>query len=415
MRFVKFLSSWAPVAVWASLIYYLSDIPGLQTGWGVWDYLLRKGAHITEYAVFTALLLRAFGRTWMQMKESTRIFLVAIAAFLYAVSDEIHQAFVPRRGPSVHDVIVDVIGILLCVIAFRKWRRCISGKLVSFGMLILLSVVVGCSPEKRFSKARAVEKQENYQKAWEMYQEFAAKYPKHPAAAEALFRAGWLSQRKLNDCVMANAFYDTVVQRYPQADPWARHAAYYRNNCPDYFPLVPGFRWVMGDSETHGKNAKVEVACRKPSKSEEGVINGVLEKTYFGGETKFKTIELRYKKTDSELLEFVASEDPRSKIIFKWPVVVGLKWSTKSGGKIFHYEVVALDKAVKVEAGEFKDCVQVKSSIEGLTGATNEYYAPGVGRILVTISTTEGEKRNTELISFQPAVIADIENEDSST
>jgi hypothetical protein len=55
------LSAWLPVAVWAALIFTLSSIPDLGTGLGFWDTLLRKAAHVAEYAVLGALLFLCQG------------------------------------------------------------------------------------------------------------------------------------------------------------------------------------------------------------------------------------------------------------------------------------------------------------------------------------------------------------------
>jgi hypothetical protein len=101
-------------------------------------------------------------------------------------------------------------------------------------------------------------------------------------------------------------------------------------------------------------------------------------------------------------MEFSSKQDPRFKTILLWPLTVGTKWVTKNENKTFRYEIVATDKNVKVLAGEFSNCVQVRFTIDGFPGTTNEYYAPDVGRILVSISTNEGEKRNTELLSYSP-------------
>jgi len=56
------VSLWLPVVVWAAVIFLFSSIPSLGTGLGVWDTILRKGAHMTEYAILGLLLLRAIGR-----------------------------------------------------------------------------------------------------------------------------------------------------------------------------------------------------------------------------------------------------------------------------------------------------------------------------------------------------------------
>jgi VanZ family protein len=114
------LSSWLPVTLWAGLIYYLSSIPGLNTGWGIWDFILRKTAHVVEFAVLTFLLLRAFVRSWPAMTKRTAMVISFLLALVYAVSDEVHQSFVPGRGPSVGDVVVDACGMALCLLVFRR-------------------------------------------------------------------------------------------------------------------------------------------------------------------------------------------------------------------------------------------------------------------------------------------------------
>src|SRR5918912_19993 len=49
------ISLWLPVVAWAAVIFALSAIPSLSSGLGTWDYVLRKCAHVTEYAVLDAL------------------------------------------------------------------------------------------------------------------------------------------------------------------------------------------------------------------------------------------------------------------------------------------------------------------------------------------------------------------------
>lgn len=113
------LLSWILVVLWASLIFYLSSIPGLKTEFGLWDTVLRKCAHVTEFAILTALLWRAFRRTWnMDFWRLARW--CGGLALLYAMSDEFHQSFVPHRGPSVWDVMIDAVGIVGVLYFFHK-------------------------------------------------------------------------------------------------------------------------------------------------------------------------------------------------------------------------------------------------------------------------------------------------------
>lgn len=57
----KFIKNWLPVFLWAAVIFYLSSQPGLKSGllWP-YDFILRKLAHITEYAILFLLIIRAF-------------------------------------------------------------------------------------------------------------------------------------------------------------------------------------------------------------------------------------------------------------------------------------------------------------------------------------------------------------------
>ena len=111
------LSAWLPVIAWAALIFALSSIPDLGTGLGGWDLALRKVAHAAEYAVLGALLLRAVGRE-----------LPAVAiGIAYAVTDEIHQTFIPGRHGAPLDVLIDAAGVLVGVYVLgRAARRAVA-------------------------------------------------------------------------------------------------------------------------------------------------------------------------------------------------------------------------------------------------------------------------------------------------
>lgn len=121
MAISGFLSSWVPVALWAWGIFFLSSIPSLNSGLGIWDFILRKIAHVTEFAILTVLLIRGLYRTWPAAARKKLIAIAGSLSFLYAVSDEFHQSFVPGRTPSFHDVMIDSIGIV--VIVYLAWSR----------------------------------------------------------------------------------------------------------------------------------------------------------------------------------------------------------------------------------------------------------------------------------------------------
>ncbi len=111
MSHSRAFSLWLPVVAWAALIFGLSSIPSLSTGLGTWDLVLRKCAHVTEYAVLGYLLVRALGRTGLAF----------VAGVLYAASDELHQHFVRGRHGAVYDVAIDAVGVLAGALLVRRF------------------------------------------------------------------------------------------------------------------------------------------------------------------------------------------------------------------------------------------------------------------------------------------------------
>ena len=103
-------SRWLPVLVWAGVIFAFSSIPSLNSGLGTWDYVLRKGAHMTEYAILAVLLVRATGS----------LALAFAFTVLYAASDEVHQLFVRGRHGSPVDVAIDAVGALIGLTLLRS-------------------------------------------------------------------------------------------------------------------------------------------------------------------------------------------------------------------------------------------------------------------------------------------------------
>jgi VanZ family protein len=111
------VTRWLPALAWAAVIFGLSSVSSLDTGLGFWDYVLRKLAHVTEYAILGALLAHALRR---------RDALAVGLGIAYAATDELHQHFVPGRVGAPLDVLIDGVGVLVGVAAYRRLLRRIS-------------------------------------------------------------------------------------------------------------------------------------------------------------------------------------------------------------------------------------------------------------------------------------------------
>lgn len=88
------------------------------------EHIIRKIAHFSIYTV-VGLLLMLLCKTY-DIKEFDRFSISLIIGIIYASSDEIHQAFVPGRGPMLTDVLIDtsgvVTGIILVICIFKMYK-----------------------------------------------------------------------------------------------------------------------------------------------------------------------------------------------------------------------------------------------------------------------------------------------------
>lgn len=86
------------------------------------ELVVRKAAHMTEYAILGILFL---GAIYMHERRKTILY-SWMATVVYAATDEIHQLFVPGRDGKITDVIIDSIGAILGIIFVYmviNWRR----------------------------------------------------------------------------------------------------------------------------------------------------------------------------------------------------------------------------------------------------------------------------------------------------
>ena len=99
-----------------AVIFAFSAQPGLETGLGDWDTLVRKAAHMIEFGLLWVLWWRALG--FGDPRASIAVTL------LYAASDEVHQSFVEDRVGSPVDWCIDAAGVGVAgLLAFSRASR----------------------------------------------------------------------------------------------------------------------------------------------------------------------------------------------------------------------------------------------------------------------------------------------------
>jgi VanZ family protein len=105
----KILRYWLPVILWMMVIFAFSGRQKVAlTDSYALSFLFFKILHLIEYIFLYMVCYRAFFNTGTRKDKA---FLYAfIITLLYAITDEIHQRFVPTREGKLRDVIIDVIG-----------------------------------------------------------------------------------------------------------------------------------------------------------------------------------------------------------------------------------------------------------------------------------------------------------------
>lgn len=86
-------------------------------------FLVRKLAHLTEYAILGWLAARAFTTSSRSFLRRRWFLSAALLVIIYALSDELHQRFVPARTGSIYDSLIDIVGGLTALTVFYLWRR----------------------------------------------------------------------------------------------------------------------------------------------------------------------------------------------------------------------------------------------------------------------------------------------------
>lgn len=80
--------------------------------------IIRKIAHLSEYAL-GGFLIYGFLLTF-EISSKKQIIISILLGIIYAITDEVHQLFVPGRSGQVKDVYIDSLGVILgvCVLLF---------------------------------------------------------------------------------------------------------------------------------------------------------------------------------------------------------------------------------------------------------------------------------------------------------
>lgn len=142
-RLRRFVTHYLPLIVWLGFISYASSgsfsagntsrIIGPLVLWLFPNTspetlitihgIIRKLAHLTEYAILGLLAARAFSTSGRAAIRQRWFLISATLVVVYALIDEYHQSFVPSRTGTIWDSFIDIAGGITALLLFRFRKR----------------------------------------------------------------------------------------------------------------------------------------------------------------------------------------------------------------------------------------------------------------------------------------------------
>lgn len=133
---MKKIKYFIPAIIWMIFIFIMSNQNGtdssnqsnfiveiiikvIKIDSHILSFLIRKAAHMSEYAILLALIYYGFNKN-----NYLHIYLNSLLiTFIYACSDEFHQLFISGRSGQFRDVLIDTSGGLIMLMIIYLWHK----------------------------------------------------------------------------------------------------------------------------------------------------------------------------------------------------------------------------------------------------------------------------------------------------
>ncbi|WP_409272445.1 VanZ family protein [Neobacillus sp. SCS-31] len=123
--------------IYMAMIWTMSSLPSnhfVELPDSSLDRTIKESLHLIEFAILYLLYVLAVLSGKIKFKRSVNMLLAAAAA-LYGLTDEIHQSFYPYRSASLFDLFKDVLGV--AIIYYFVDGALFRGKFKGLGRLLL--------------------------------------------------------------------------------------------------------------------------------------------------------------------------------------------------------------------------------------------------------------------------------------
>ena len=90
---------------------------------------LRKCAHATEYAILAIFIIITINEYTNKRYSISKIIITILICFIYSLTDEFHQSFVPVRTSLFTDCLIDTTGSIITCLMYTIIKKVKESKL----------------------------------------------------------------------------------------------------------------------------------------------------------------------------------------------------------------------------------------------------------------------------------------------
>lgn len=267
-------------------------------------------------------------------------------------------------------------------------------------LIYIFLFFIGCSnPKSLIESAKKDEQKGLYSKAEQKYLTVVVKFSQSPQLPEAKYRLGLIYKDILKDYIQANMWFSDIIRNHRETE-FYKLAEVGLLESPDYVGALDGNLVVLGDKESGGKNMRITYEFKKV----EFDLYSVVCKL-FAGEKLVRQENKFYLKTLGEIREYSVNPkthkgDLKYTLIFKLPVEVGNRWTTRKEEKEVIYNIVGTGLTVKLKSKSFENCIKISENYKGETGIRYLYYAPNKGCIKVATSSLKNPQQEFTVLEL---------------
>ncbi len=253
-------------------------------------------------------------------------------------------------------------------------------------LLLIISIFMWGCDDLLIKEADKLYDYGKYTQAVSYYEKYINIKKNTELSEYAAYRAATIYHKFLSNCNKSSYYFEFIVKNFPNSK-YLEEAKFRAVFCPNYF--YPAHKkYILADSQTYGKSAREIIKVKRKTFYKIDTVSEI-----YAGKKLLSSLNKSYIVKGSDIFEKV---NGKYSFLFKYP----FKYNTTIEENDIITSYNRVDK-VEVKAGVFTNCVAIKKERLKQNTGTIYYYAPEIGKILVTSFYKDNETRIMELVSYE--------------